>query len=261
MLCLVETQGVIRNWTLSSQTVEFSSGGEVYYLFTSLHWLFRAHSIPLFVWLSKESWSSLRLMAPVESGIRSFQFSDSAWGTHPTLRLIGHLSRVKSLLAYPTLLLSTHFHLAPLHRVAERMLTGPGIILSSLPGVRPSLCGGSVWKTLQPQAVFWTVAACYCDVPSTCWQWVCSWTQTPDLQSRFSETCWSVTKLRSNTPYWLPYSNCGVRVFHSCFCSSLQQEFLASSFTFICCFPCTDLNIKRQRSLIPNQPTEITATV
>lgn len=232
-----------------------------HYLFTSLHWLFRAHSIRLFVWLSKESWSSLRLMAPVESGIRSFQFSDGAWGTHPTLQLIGHLSRVKSLLAYPTLLLSTHFHLTPLHRGAERMHTGPEIILSSLPGVRPSLCGGSVWKTLQPQAVFWTVAACYCDVPSTCWQWVCSWTQTPDLQSRFSETCWSVTKLRSNTPYWLPYSNCGVRVFHSCFVHLSSKSFwlqvLHSSAVFLALISTS----RRQRSLIPNQPTEITATV
>ncbi len=164
-------------------------------------------------------------MAPIESGIRSFQFSDGAWGTHPTLRLIGRLSRVKSLLAYPILLLSTHFHLTPLHRGAERMLTGPGIILSSLPGVRPSLCGGSEWKTLQPQAVFWTIAACYYDMPSSCWQWVCSWTLTPDLQSRFSETCWSVTKLRSNMPYWLSYSNCGAKSISQLLCWSLQLEF------------------------------------
>lgn len=183
----------------------------------------------LFVWLRKESWSSLHLMAPVEPGIRSFQFSDSAWGTHPTLRLIGLLSRVKSLLAYQTLLLSTHFHPAPLRRGAERMLTSPGIILSSLLGVCPSLCGGSVWKTLQPQAMFWTVAASYCDVPSPCWQWVCSWTQTPDFQSRFSETCWSVTKLRSNTPYWLPSGNCGVRVFHSCFVHLSSKSFWLST--------------------------------
>lgn len=200
-------------------------------------------------------------MAPIVSGIRSFQFSDGAWGGHPTLRLIGCLSRVKSLLTYPILLLSTHFHLAPLHWGAERMLTGPGIILSSLPGVRPSLCGGSVWKTLQPQVVFWTVAACYCDMPSSCWHWVCSWTQTLDLQSRFSETCWSVTKLRSNTPYWLPYSNCGVRVFHSCFVDLSSTSFwlgvLHSSAVFLALIS----TLKRQRSLIPNQPTEITTTV
>ncbi len=189
-------------------------------------------------------------MAPIESGIRSFQFSDGAWGTHPTLRLIGRLSRVKSLLAYPILLLSTHFHLAPLHRGAERMLTGPGIILSSLPGVCPSLCGGSVWKTLQQQAEFWTIAACYYDMPSRCWQWVCSWTQTPDLQSRFSETCWSVTKLRSNMPYWLSYSNCGARVFHSCF-----VDLSSKSFTFICPdFPCPDLNIKETK-ISDSEPT------
>jgi len=52
-------------------------------------------------------------MAPVEFGIRCLRFSDGAWGIHLTLRLIGHLGRVESLLAYPTLLLFMHSFISP----------------------------------------------------------------------------------------------------------------------------------------------------
>lgn len=127
------------------------------------------------------------------------------------------------------------------------MLTTPGIILSS--ALSPSLSQRR--KCVEDTPTTGSVLnrcrlLLWCDI-----NLFASGHRLQTCKIRFSETFRCAMKLRSNMPYWLPYSNWGVGLFHILLWSiaslyiSLARVF-AFEFNIDPLFTYTDLNIRHE---------------